>query len=322
VQYADGCERIVNFGFPFETIVPGAQAGVMDRVMGFLDECLVALPDTAIASPVPGQAYASPPLFHGSASYPGGIGRVEVSLRREEDGAYWNGAGWGSDPWQPASGTSDWSYSMPQTLAVGQYTANARAWDTGTLSDTTPAEASFSIVRHHTVLPVVLRAFSAPAPGCVDLIVNGGFENREGWEIVSTAYLADYSADRAHEGLWSMRVGIPPGGPAGTGARYSSISQTVSLPAGYTATLRFWVYPVYEDDDTGDLQYVWVVDEGGANTILQTWRDGSQSWTEREIDLSAYAGQTVRLRFSVKNDEDDLVAATYLDEVRVDVCPE
>ena len=40
VQYADGCERVITFGFPFETIERHARPAVMARVIDFLDECL------------------------------------------------------------------------------------------------------------------------------------------------------------------------------------------------------------------------------------------------------------------------------------------
>jgi len=39
VQYEDGCQRLVYFGFPFETIWPQQRPLVMERVLGFLGEC-------------------------------------------------------------------------------------------------------------------------------------------------------------------------------------------------------------------------------------------------------------------------------------------
>ncbi|MGD8969228.1 MAG: N-acetylmuramoyl-L-alanine amidase, partial [Anaerolineae bacterium] len=51
VQFANGCQRVVTFGFPFETIHPAHRSAVMERVMDFLDECLVAPPETTIESP-------------------------------------------------------------------------------------------------------------------------------------------------------------------------------------------------------------------------------------------------------------------------------
>jgi hypothetical protein len=40
LQYADGCERVITLGFPFETIELGRRSTVMSHAMSFLDECL------------------------------------------------------------------------------------------------------------------------------------------------------------------------------------------------------------------------------------------------------------------------------------------
>ncbi|NLF00119.1 MAG: hypothetical protein GX601_03990 [Anaerolineales bacterium] len=39
IQSAQGCRRVVTFGFPFETIRPEARAAVMARIIDYLDEC-------------------------------------------------------------------------------------------------------------------------------------------------------------------------------------------------------------------------------------------------------------------------------------------
>ena len=323
VQYADGCQRLVNFGFPFETVRPEARAGLMRRVMDFLDECVIQGPETVITTPKDGGAYWSgTPSFSGLASAVAGVQRVEVSLRRDADNLYWDGASWGETQWCTATGTTLWSFTMPLTVEVGSYTAQARAWDTDGISDTTPARASFSFVLldNAVFLPLVLRQYVG-GPTCTDVIVNGGFESDAGWEILDTSYPAIYTSTLAHTGARSVRVGIPAGLPGGGKRTYSAVAQTITLTAGYSATLRYWVYPVYEDGDEGDLQYVWLVDGYETTHILSTARDDLAGWVERELDLSAFAGQTVSLRFSVMNDGDDDTAAMYVDDVVLEVCP-
>jgi N-acetylmuramoyl-L-alanine amidase len=328
VQYdSGGCERLVYLGFPFETVWPDQRPAVMARVMDFLDECLPQERNvvTTISSPVDGSFYwTSVPSFAGLASATAGLQRVDVSLQRDVDGLYWDGANWGTDPWHVATGTTSWSFTMPLALDLGAYTAQARAWDTDGISDTTPAVAAFRFVvlDRSAYLPLALREFGLPPPACSDLIVNGGFETDEGWQIVDTSYPAAYTTTLAYEGARSMRVGIPvgrPGLPNGPYS-YSSVSQTVSLPPGYQATLRYWVYPVYEATDYEDWQYVWLRYDGSAH-LLYTARENLAAWVEREVDLTAFAGQTVKLHFSVRNDEDDDTAVMYLDQVRVEVCP-
>ncbi|HEC33886.1 MAG TPA: hypothetical protein ENI37_04140 [Chloroflexi bacterium] len=325
VQYENGCQRLVNFGFPFETIRPDSRAAVMARVMDFLDECLAQGPETVISNPEDGGIYWSePPSFSGLASAVAGVQRVEASLQRMSDGFYWDGTSWDEHTqWHTATGTTSWSFTMPLTLAVGSYTAQARAWDTEGISDTTPAEAGFRFVvlDRSAFLPLVLQQYGEAPPPCSDIIVNGGFESDAGWEVLATSYPAGYTTTPTHTGLRSMRIGIPAGLPGGGKRTYSAVAQTLTLPAGHSATLYYWVYPIYEDADDGDLQYVWLVDGYGTTHILSTARENLAAWVERELDLSAFAGQTVSLRFSVRNDGNDDTAVTYLDDVRVEVCP-
>ena len=321
VQYTDGCERLINFGFPFETIRPAEREAVMARVIDFLDECLPGGPQTVITSPLDGEAHQAVPPVAGWASALAAVDWVDVSVRREVDEAYWDGAGWVTEPWHTAVGTVTWSFPMPPTLAVGSYEARARAWDTGGVSDTTPSEVEFTIVEPSVFLPVVLRGYRAEPRGCTDAIVDGGFESDAAWAIVDTGYLAAYTTTVVHTGARSVRVGIPADRPGGSSTTYSSISQTVTLTAGCAATLRYWVYPIYEDADDGDWAYVWLVDGFGDTHFLRTGRENLAAWVEREADLSAFAGQTVRLHFSVRNDGDDDTAVTYLDDVRVVLCP-
>jgi hypothetical protein len=151
VQYADGCERVVYFGFPFETIEPGQRAAVMGRVLDFVDECLVMTVDTDIASPVDGSAHNVLPDFLGTAGAGAAtLDRVEVQVERASDGRRWNESEWVTTTvWLTATGTSVWSYTLP-ALSDGDYALRARAWTTDPYSDTTPAEVVFT---YDTVSP-------------------------------------------------------------------------------------------------------------------------------------------------------------------------
>ena len=321
VQYADGCGRVVNFGFPFETIHAGDRGNVMGRVIDFLDECLYRPPQTAITTPGDGATYEGVPGMAGNAQAFGGVTHVDVSLQREADGEYWDGTTWGAEAWQVAVGTEAWSFPMPATAELGAYTARARAWDTSGISDTTPAEARFFVLEQAAFLPLVLRRLQIEPVVCTDVLVNGGFETDAGWRIMQVSYPAAYTTTMAYAGTRSARVGIPSDRPGGGAVTYSAISQTIALPSGHSAMLKYRVYPVYEDIDEGDKQYAWLVDAYGETHFLHTSRDNLMTWVAREVDMSAFAGQTVSLRFSVKNDGDNDTAVTYLDDVRVWVCP-
>jgi hypothetical protein len=142
IQYANGCQRLVYFGFPFETIWPGERPAVMGRVLDYLDFCWR---DTHIASPSDGSAFNAAPLFAGTAETGGvAIQRVEVQAQRASDGWYWAESGWLTETtWLTATGVAAWSYPLP-ALDDGRYTLRARAWATAGVSDTTPAEVTFT----------------------------------------------------------------------------------------------------------------------------------------------------------------------------------
>lgn len=128
VQYADGCERVVTFGFPFETIEPESRAAVMDRVVDFLGECLDSPAETTITSPVDGSAHRTVPVFEGSAPSTGEVERVEIRLGRRSDGHWWSGSAWGDvADWTEADGTASWSYDLPNDLGDDTYVLQARA---------------------------------------------------------------------------------------------------------------------------------------------------------------------------------------------------
>jgi len=161
VQYedtADGCERLVYFGFPFETIWPDRRPTVMGRVLDFLDRCLVLPVQTNIVSPVDGSAHRTVPPFYGTAEVgeTAGLDRVEVQVQRASDGRYlldgvgvtgmaWvTGSTWvTTTSWVTAVGSASWTYSLPP-LGDDDYDLRARAWTAQGDVDLSPAEVRFT----------------------------------------------------------------------------------------------------------------------------------------------------------------------------------
>nr|HID12648.1 hypothetical protein [Anaerolineae bacterium] len=406
VQYADGCQRQVYFGFPFETIRPEARADVMARVMDFLDECLALPVSTVIVTPTYGSAHNTVPPFEGTAkAYNATLQRVEVEVRRVSDGRYWTGSDWDTVPtWLTATGRTTWSYNLPPLSVDGDYHLSARAWTTDGYSDTSPAVVAFtydtisptntslitptggitipvltgvtlmwepvapdggsdlayvveldgqpytttqsaytvtaiadglhtwrvqvfdaagnrsgwiadtfSVSRYRCWLPLVMRNFERSQ---VPTLVNSGFETDEGWVLNR---LAIYDTEQVHSGLRSVRVGIPPGEPGGYA--YSSVAQTFAVPAGATATLSLWVYPIGEGNDSGDWHYISLYDQAGNYHALDVWQSDVRAWEQRQYNLSAYLGQTVTLYIGTRNDGDDDTAALYVDDVVLEVYP-
>ncbi|MGD1995447.1 MAG: fibronectin type III domain-containing protein [Anaerolineae bacterium] len=225
VQYDDEvtpCHRLVYFGFPFETILPQDRLPVMARVMDFLDLCVRPPVDTQIVSPVDGDAYNFVPDFEGTAEA-GGEGvldRVEVQIERAGDLHYWDSSQWVISPtWLTASGTSSWVYTLPVSLEDDDYRLQARAWTTGGVSDTWPAEATFT----YDTLPPTNTTLITPTGGITIYAVTGVTLE---WESVGpdsgsplsyrleldgqaytttqTSYTTDYIAEGAH--TWRVQV--------------------------------------------------------------------------------------------------------------------
>jgi hypothetical protein len=202
--------------------------------------------------------------------------------------------------------------TAPLFLSSGVYTWRVQAFDAaGNHSPWTPPR-TFVIAGHNLYLPVLHKNFHTVAAE-MDLIVNGGFETDEGWDMSTTGYAASYVTAPVHSGQRAGQAWVPAGQHA-----YSSLAQTIALPAQHTLVLSLWFYPTYEDDDEGDVQYVSLIDSSGTSHLLWLARQDDREWLEMELDLTPYRGQTVTLRFGVRNDGDDATAALVVDDVRLD----
>jgi hypothetical protein len=116
-----------------------------------------------------------------------------------------------------------------------------------------------------------------------------------------------------------MRAGVPPGGWQFDS--YSSFEQSVAVPAGVrSVTLRFWRLAL-TDDPVRDLQYVMVRPAGSVEwKELLVERNNAGEWQETQFDLSAYAGQSIRLRFGAYNNGKGGVTSLWIDDASLSVC--
>jgi hypothetical protein len=169
VQYANGCQRLVYLGFPFETIYPAAtRQAVMSRAMNFLGACLRQPPIVAIASPTQGGFYKNLPPINGLASDWTQVDHVDVAMVQVTavqvlSGTAWvpltptlrflSGTDWvTSETWLSATGSTTWSFTPTITLADGPYAVWARAWNSAGFSSTQIAVISFTM---DTIAPTV-----------------------------------------------------------------------------------------------------------------------------------------------------------------------
>jgi hypothetical protein len=177
------------------------------------------------------------------------------------------------------------------------------------------------------------------ASGCLEYLVNGGFEGSTGWYLPITEYSAGYSTAQANSGTRSLRMGIV--NALDNRYAYSDANQQVTLPADATSiTLYYSLYPI--SGEAGpvptpyprmmgdprlmdwlpyDVQYLLILDkyDHWIDTVMWQCRN-DQTWLGYVADLTAYRGQTIKLHFGAYNQGTGSVTAMYLDNASLAVC--
>jgi len=156
-----------------------------------------------------------------------------------------------------------------------------------------------------------------------EVLFSEDFENGQGeWEL--------------HGGLWE--IGTPTSGPSSaySGGKVAAtnlsgnypddatahlISPTINLPAlakdKDQIRLRFFQW--YETESSYDYCYVLVSNDGGQNWTELGSYDGSQEyWVLTDLDLSSYAGSSVKISFSFSSDYSANYAGWYVDAISVE----
>ena len=144
-----------------------------------------------------------------------------------------------------------------------------------------------------------------------DVIVNGGFEvTGRGWGASEGVLYSDH---RARTGMGYAWLG-------GYNDGFDQVSQKIALPAAATAIkFQFWVRIATDETQPGayDGLLLSLHDSSGTNLAslhLYTNRDANTGYVQSPaFDLTAYAGQTVELRFSAVTDE-SLVTSFLIDD--------
>ncbi|MFZ3374948.1 MAG: kelch repeat-containing protein [Chthoniobacterales bacterium] len=162
-----------------------------------------------------------------------------------------------------------------------------------------------------------------PPPLCdTGIIQNEGFETGSfpPWVIDGTNLSPVISTAQAHTGTYSALAGgdgTPTGG-CGNGTEPtgdSSFYQQFTVPAG-GGTLSFWHWDCTTDSISFDWQDAYITDSDG--TILTTifhQCNNTQAWLNTLVDMTPYAGQTVRIKFLVHQDGFGDLTGMYVDDV-------
>lgn len=142
-------------------------------------------------------------------------------------------------------------------------------------------------------------------------VINGGFEtgNLNGWVVEATRGLNGIPGAKTtqkYQGNYALQLGDYPASYASTTAGEDSVYQEISVPP-QGATLQFYAYFASRDTVTFDLQRADITNTDG-QVLANIFAYGDDeaplnaSWTLYEVDLSPWAGQTIRVRFTVIND--------------------
>ncbi|MSP13624.1 MAG: hypothetical protein EXR62_11800 [Chloroflexi bacterium] len=194
----------------------------------------------------------------------------------------------------------------------------------GSINTVPETTATPTATQTATVGQATPTATATPVASCANAVSNGGFENSTvGWVLNDAPCRPFSSTFLVHSGAASLFFGIPTFNP--DRACDSWAYQTIVLPAGQSAVLHFWYWASSDEDASGfDWQEVQVRDTSGILLAApwHVWEDGRTWRSSPNIDLSAYAGRTIRLYFNVHNDG---VGAKrtflYVDDVAVTTCP-
>jgi hypothetical protein len=161
-----------------------------------------------------------------------------------------------------------------------------------------------------------------PTPTCspAESIVNGGFETGDftGW-VTAGDNTPVVSTNEAHSGTFSAFAGDSVDGFCGfPGTEIPGDSifyQQVTVPAS-GGTLNFWYWTCTTDSITFDWQDAYITDTSG-NILLTIFHQctDNEAWVNQTVDMTSFAGQTVRVEFLVHTDDFGDLTGMYVDDV-------
>jgi glucose/arabinose dehydrogenase len=189
---------------------------------------------------------------------------------------------------------------------------------------------------HEIVTPTADTTFTALyQPAAATSVFNDNFETNRGWSLVS-------GQNTAVSGRWQrgdpqgtsvsgfplqlgscnggstncLTTGLATGGWAGAndvdGGLTSIQSPAIALPAG-TITLNFRYYFSHSGSTSADYFRVRILKaDGSVQTVFQETSSTSNdaaAWIARSVNLSGYAGQSIRIRFEAN----DVASASYVE---------
>lgn len=207
--------------------------------------------------------------------------------------------------WGAGSGGSDlvsyYVYHDNDPITKAAFDAGCATWDTGVVSN--KSTFNYLSIGGGRYFVDELRVATNFAAATGSNSPNGDFElgDLTAWNVLSSTPAPAITTSSVHSGTYAARLGneLHTGEPEGD----SAISQMfTTVPAN--ARLKFYVY---RQSLEAGIQYDWqdayIINSSG--TVLETLFHVQQTdsgWVQYDKDMSAYAGQTVGIKFLVHGD--------------------
>ena len=177
--------------------------------------------------------------------------------------------------------------------------------------------------QYQTFLPLLLRTQGeAPPPVCQDIIVNGGFESgalTPGWYVLAANPLPVIVTDTVHSGNYAARIGATTTSDTDhTDGLFVLRSDAEHPGRGDHGDARVERYRY--SGDSSNAQYAVVLDAANQVHYLFTDHVDDPHWIHDQFDLLPYAGQTIKVWFSVYNSGTGGTAGMLIDDVQTQVC--
>jgi Zn-dependent metalloprotease len=202
--------------------------------------------------------------------------------------------------------TSTSNYSAARTAAIK---AAKDLYGAGT-AECTAMEKSFSAIGVAATAETCGTTPPPPPPSGSERITNGGFESGQtGW-TGSAGPITNNTGRPARTGSWKMWLG-------GNGSTSTeNEQQTFTIPSTSSApTLTFWVrIDTAETTTTTQYDKMTVTLNGTTVKSFSNLSTPKGSYAQQTVDLSAYKGQSVTLKFTM-NEDSSLQTSFVVDDV-------
>ncbi|WP_431678256.1 M4 family metallopeptidase [Kitasatospora sp. KL5] len=124
------------------------------------------------------------------------------------------------------------------------------------------------------------------------LLGNAGFESGNTTWTASSGVIDNSASQASHGGSWKAWLD-------GYGSSHTdTLSQTVTIPAGCKATLSYWLHIDTAETTTSTQYDKLTVTVNGTTVASYSNLNKATGYSQKTIDLSAYAGQSVTLKFT------------------------